>query len=101
MFRRRQEGGEQVQPGGPIGAQAEGGGRYRMRQKLVSFGDDYWIENAHGQRVYFVDGKAFRLREHLAFKDLRGNELAAIQEKVMHVKDTYSKIGRASCRERV
>ena len=90
MFRRRQEGGEQLQPGGPIGAQAEGGGRYRMRQKLVSFGDDYWIENAHGQRVYFVDGKAFRLREHLAFKDLRGNELAAIQEKVMHVKDTYS-----------
>src|SRR2546426_3231597 len=90
MFRRRQEGGEQVQPGGPMGAQAEGGGRYRMRQKLVSFGDDYWIENAHGQRVYFVDGKAFRLREHLAFKDLRGNELAAIQEKVMHVKDTYS-----------
>ena len=90
MFRRRQEGGEQVQPGGPMGAQAEGGGRYRMRQKLVSFGDDYWIENAHGQRVYFVDGKAFRLREHLAFKDLRGNELAAIQEKVMHIKDTYS-----------
>ena len=90
MFRRRQEGGEQVQPGGPRGAQAEGGGRYRMRQKLVSFGDDYWIENAHGQRVYFVDGKAFRLREHLAFKDLRGNELAAIQEKVMHIKDTYS-----------
>src|SRR5205085_8010797 len=90
MVRRRQEGGEQVQPGGPMGAQAEGGGRYRMRQKLVSFGDDYWIENAHGQRVYFVDGKAFRLREHLAFKDVRGNELAAIQEKVMHVKDTYS-----------
>src|SRR5436189_4598317 len=90
MFRRRQEGGEQVQPGGPMGAQAEGGGRYRMRQKSVSFGDDCWIENAHGQRVYFVDGKAFRLREHLAFKDMQGNELAAIQEKVMHVKDTYS-----------
>ena len=64
--------------------------RYRMRQKLVSFGDDYWIENGLGQRVYFVDGKAFRLREHLSFQDMRGNELAAIQEKVMHIKDTYS-----------
>src|SRR5256886_9275081 len=64
--------------------------RYRMRQKLVAFGDDYWIENGLGQRMYFVDGKAFRLREHLAFKDMQGNELAAIQEKVMHVKDTYS-----------
>src|SRR5947209_20190432 len=106
MFRRRQGGEEQVQPGEPMRAQAEGDGRYRMRQKLVSFGDDYWIENAHGQRVYFVDGKAFRLREHLAFKDMRGNELAAIQEKVMHIKDTYSiyrngQIGRASWRERV
>ncbi len=52
-----------------------------MRQKLVAFGDDYWIENGLGQRMYFVDGKAFRLREHLAFKDMQGNELAAIQEK--------------------
>jgi uncharacterized protein YxjI len=68
----------------------EGSHRYRMRQKLVSFGDDYWIENELGQRVFFVDGKAFRLREHLGFKDLHGNELAAIQEKVMHIKDTYS-----------
>ena len=41
---------------------ARGGGRYRMRQKLVSFSDDDWIENAQGQRVYFVDGKAFRAR---------------------------------------
>ena len=67
-----------------------GSGRYRMRQKLFSFGDDYWIENALGQRVFFVDGKAFRLREHLGFQDMQGNELAAIQEKVMHIKDTYS-----------
>jgi uncharacterized protein YxjI len=92
MFRRRRGEGEEVQPGGPRGplGQQGGGGRYRMRQKLVSFGDDYWIENAQGQRVFFVDGKAFRLREHLAFKDMQGNELAAIQEKVMHIKDTYS-----------
>jgi uncharacterized protein YxjI len=64
--------------------------RYRMRQKLVAFGDDYWIENALGQRTFFVDGKAFRLREHLGFQDMQGNELAAIQEKVMHIKDIYS-----------
>lgn len=80
MFQRRT--GEPVEPGG--------GGRYRMRQKLVACGDDYWIENAQGQRVYFVDGKAFRLREHLAFQDMQGNELAAIQERVLPIKDTYS-----------
>jgi len=92
MFRRRQGREEPVQPGGqgPLGRRGGDGGRYRMRQKLVSFGDDYWIENAQGRRVFFVDGKAFRVREHLAFKDMQGNELAAIQEKVMRVKDTYS-----------
>jgi uncharacterized protein YxjI len=74
----------------PLGNCGEKGShRYRMRQKLVSSGDDYWIENAPGQRVFFVDGKAFRLREHLGFKDMQGNELLAIQEKVMHIKDTY------------
>jgi hypothetical protein len=31
---------------------------YQMRQKILSIGDDYWIENAEGQRVYRVDGKA-------------------------------------------
>jgi uncharacterized protein YxjI len=67
-----------------------GGGRYLMRQKLLTFGNDYYIENAMGQHVYFVDGKAFRLREHLAFKDMHGNELAAIQERVLPIKDTYS-----------
>ena len=30
--------------------------RYRMRQKLVSFGDDFWIENDQGEKVYKVDG---------------------------------------------
>ena len=72
-----------------MGARGVGGGRFRMRQKLVLFGNDYWIENALGSRVYFVDGKAFRLREHLGFQDMQGNELAAIQERVMRIKDTY------------
>jgi uncharacterized protein YxjI len=63
---------------------------YRMQQKLISFGNDYWIVNAQGQRVFFVDSKTFFLREHLGFKDVQGNELLSIQEKVMHIKDTYS-----------
>jgi uncharacterized protein YxjI len=34
--------------------------------------------------------EAFRLREHFGFQDLQDNELAAILEKIMHIKDTYS-----------
>jgi uncharacterized protein YxjI len=86
LMLHRRAGGGPLRPGGG----GEGAHRYRMGQKLVAFGDDFWIENALGQRVFFVDGKAFRLREHLGFKDMQGHELAAIQEKVMRVKDTYS-----------
>jgi uncharacterized protein YxjI len=84
---------ESLQSGGPgpTGSQGrEWSHRYRMRKKLVSFGNDYWIKNALGQRVFFVDGKSFRLREHMGFKDMQGNELIAIQERVMRIKDTYS-----------
>ncbi len=35
----------------------EGVRRYRMRQKLVLLGNDYWIENDLGSRVYFVVGE--------------------------------------------
>ena len=62
--------------------------RYQMRQKLVSIGDDYWIENAEGQRVYSVDGKALRLRDTLDLEDADGDKLCRIQTRVMHIRDT-------------
>jgi uncharacterized protein YxjI len=61
---------------------------YQMRQKLVSIGDDYWIENDRGERVYKVNGKALRLRKTLVFEDDRGAELVKIQERMLHVRDT-------------
>src|SRR3954454_24238688 len=38
------------------------GRRFQMREKLVSIGDDSWIEDDNGDRVYKVDGKALRVR---------------------------------------
>jgi uncharacterized protein YxjI len=67
----------------------EGGAdHYRMREKLVSIGDDYWIENERGERVYKVDGKALRLRHTLIFEDDRGTELVKIQERMLRVRDS-------------
>jgi uncharacterized protein YxjI len=67
-----------------------GGGatRYRMHEKLVSIGDDYWIESDQGQRVFKVDGKAMRIRDTLQIEDPQGHELAKIQEKKIHVRET-------------
>jgi uncharacterized protein YxjI len=61
---------------------------YRMRQKLASIGDDYWIEDGQGQRVYKVNGKALRIRKTLVFEDATGNEMLKIQERKVRVRDT-------------
>jgi uncharacterized protein YxjI len=63
---------------------------YTMRQKLWSIGDDFWIQDNHGNRVFKVDGKALRVRETLKFEDAQGNELLKIQERMMRVRDTMN-----------
>ena len=59
-----------------------------MRQKMVAIGDDFWIENDHGQKVFKVDGKALRVRQTLIFEDAHGKEQCKIQERMLRVKDS-------------
>jgi uncharacterized protein YxjI len=59
-----------------------------MVEKLASIGDDFFIQNDQGQRVFKVDGKALRLRDTLMFRDLQGNEACKIQERAARVKDS-------------
>ncbi len=59
-----------------------------MREKLVSIGDDFWIENQDGQKAFKVDGKALRVRNTLKIEDAHGNELCKIQERMLRVKDS-------------
>ena len=42
--------------------------RYKMRQKMISLGEDFTIEDESGHRAFEVDGKVMRLRE-TSFKD--------------------------------
>lgn len=64
--------------------------RYKIRQKLMSIGDDFWIEDGDGKRVFKIDGKALRLRKTLIFEDMAGNKLAKIQERLLAIKDTMA-----------
>jgi len=70
------------------GSTAAGPKRYQMREKLVSIGDDFWIENEQGQKTFKVDGKALRIRNTLKFEDAHGNTLCQIQERMVRVKDS-------------
>lgn len=64
--------------------------RYKIRQNLISIGDDFWIENEAGQKVFKVDGKVLRIRKTLVFEDAHGKKLAQIQERLLAIKDTMA-----------
>jgi uncharacterized protein YxjI len=62
--------------------------RYQMRQRMISIGDDYVIENDQGEPVFRLDGKALRLRQTIMFEDMNGHELCKIQERMLRVRDS-------------
>lgn len=64
--------------------------RYRMRQKLISIGDDFWIENERGERTFKVDGKMLRVRDTLFFEDLQGKTQCKLQQKLLTIRDTMT-----------
>jgi uncharacterized protein YxjI len=59
-----------------------------MVEKLAAFGDDFFIQNERGERVFKVDGKAARLRDTTIFRDAHGNELCKIQQRIARIKDS-------------
>jgi uncharacterized protein YxjI len=61
--------------------------RFQLRERLLSIGDDYWIENGDGQRSYKVDGKALRLRDTWILEDPTGRHIAKIKERKLSVRD--------------
>jgi uncharacterized protein YxjI len=67
MLRRRHGGREEPEQPGPLGRRGGGGRRYRMRQKLVAFSDDYWIENGLRQRndVHVAGGEKMEVEGNI------------------------------------
>jgi uncharacterized protein YxjI len=83
MFRRRSRRDEP-----PEGAPA--GTRYLLREKLLSLGDDFWIENDRGERVFKVDDKVLRARDTVVIKDTDGKELFKLQKRLLRARDTMA-----------
>jgi uncharacterized protein YxjI len=57
------------------------GTRYLPREKLLTFGDDFWIENDRGERVFLVDDKVLRVRDTMAVE--RGGDKVATVHKAL------------------
>ncbi len=64
--------------------------RYTMRQRLLSIGEDFTIEDEHGDPIYTVDGKVLRIRETFVIEDQQGNEVATIREKKLALRDSMT-----------
>ncbi len=86
MRRRREERKEERATFGRKGTAT----RYQMRQKLVAFGDDFYITNEAGQKVFKVDGKVLRVRDTFQIKDMQGNVLCQLQEQLLRIKDVMA-----------
>lgn len=63
--------------------------RYMMRQRILSWGDDFSIKDADGQEVYYIDGKVFSFGNKLSIKDRNGAELAQINQKLLSLGPQY------------
>ncbi|ATL29159.1 LURP-one-related/scramblase family protein [Streptomyces formicae] len=62
--------------------------RLLVRDRVLGIGDDYWIEDDQGRKVFFVDGKAMRLRDTFELKDMQGRVLIDIKAKMLALRDT-------------
>jgi uncharacterized protein YxjI len=88
MRNRRQDRREERKQDRSFGRRGSGNTRYKMRQKIVSIGDDFWIENESGQKAFKVDGKALRVRQTVQFENPHDQVLCMIQERMLRVKDS-------------
>jgi uncharacterized protein YxjI len=60
---------------------------YLLGERLMSIGDDYWIEDCwieggEGERVYRLEGRDLRRRSTLILENREGRELASITRRV-------------------
>jgi uncharacterized protein YxjI len=61
--------------------------RYTMREKRLDIGDDYWIENDQGEKVFKIDGHALAVRDTLVIENAGGRELYKVQERKLSMRD--------------
>jgi uncharacterized protein YxjI len=63
--------------------------RYLMRERILSWGDDFKIKDADGRDVFYVDGKVLSIGDKLSFKDMSGNEQVLIDQKLLSIGKQY------------
>jgi uncharacterized protein YxjI len=64
--------------------------RYVMKERILSWGDDFRVRDESGRDVFYVDGKVFSFGDKLSFRDVAtGDALALIDQKLLAIGPTY------------
>lgn len=61
--------------------------KFLVRERIFDIGDDFWVTDEQGARVFWVDGKALRVRTTFELKDPQGELLMVIRKKLLKVRD--------------
>lgn len=61
--------------------------KFVMKANLLSIGDDYWVDDEHGDHAFKVNGKVARMRDTWVLEDASGQTVATIKEKKLSVRD--------------
>lgn len=62
--------------------------RFLVRERIFGIGEDYWIDDEHGEHAYLVDGKALRIRQTFQLKDREDQIVAVIRRKAFALRHT-------------
>jgi uncharacterized protein YxjI len=63
---------------------------YLIRKQLFALGDDFWVEDEAGEKVFHIDGKVLRPRSTFVIETADGQELLKVKEQRLKLRKTYA-----------
>lgn len=63
---------------------------YLVRKQYIALGDDFWVEDESGERVFHIDGKAMRRRDTFVVETAGGEELLTLKERRLKLRKTFA-----------
>jgi uncharacterized protein YxjI len=64
--------------------------RYKIRQRIFSFGDNFTIRDQYENDRFEVRGKVFSFGDKLRIYDMAGNEIVYIEQEMFHLLPRYN-----------
>ncbi|MCM0648299.1 LURP-one-related family protein [Clostridium swellfunianum] len=64
--------------------------RYKIRQRIFSFGDNFTIRDEEDNARFEVRGKVFSFGDKLKIHDILGNELVYIEQEMFHLMPRFN-----------